>query len=256
MIKNKRLILKIVLILMISCGYISISFAQSIFEGADGPKDPCFQLVEIYGNNLSFSAKAIVNIIEEDSEDSKPLEIFYDVLEGKIRSVFDITQMSPGCSDMFKQSGIDLIWTVFILQNKNIFVIYPRLKSYYEVLYDKDKQEEKEFSISKIKIDKETINKHPCNKYKIVISTSNKKSKEIISWEAIDLKDFPIKIKYESEYNYVLRTKKALITVYFENINFNKPSDSLFEIPKDYKRYNNRSELISSITNGLFPSNP
>lgn len=256
MIKNKWLILRIVLILMISYGYISISFAQSIFEGADGPKDPCFQLVEIYGNNLSFSAKAIVNIIEEDSEDSKPLEIFYDVLEGKIRSVFDITQMSPGCSGMFKQSGIDLIWTFFILQNKNIFVIYPKLKSYYEVVYDKDKQEEIEFSINKITIGKETINKYPCNKYKIIISISNKKPKEVISWEAIDLKDFPVKIKYESEYNYVLQTKKALITVYFENINFNKPPDSLFEIPKDYKRYNNRSELISSITKGLFPATP
>lgn len=164
--------------------------------------------------------------------------------------------MSPGCSGMFKQSGIDLIWTFFILQNKNIFVIYPKLKSYYEVVYDKDKQEEIEFSINKIKIGKETINKYPCNKYKIIISISNKKPKEVISWEAIDLKDFPVKIKYESEYNYVLQTKKALITVYFENINFNKPPDSLFEIPKDYKRYNNRSELISSITKGLFPATP
>lgn len=115
---------------------------------------------------------------------------------------------------------------------KVMWMVMPEQKSFMEMALDLSKQDIQSRLLDPgIKVDKEfiandVVDKHPTKKYHMTITTDGKKEKSGYVWEATDLSNFPV--KYESE-------DKKTSTVW-KNIKTNSVSDSVFDVPSDYKK--------------------
>jgi hypothetical protein len=82
--------------------------------------------------------------------------------------------------------------------------------------------------IDKVFVAKENVSGHPANKFKIVWTDKEGKTRSGFAWEAIDLNDAPIR----QEFLY----KDEHILVQLANIEVKKLDESLFEVPSNYKK--------------------
>jgi hypothetical protein len=98
--------------------------------------------------------------------------------------------------------------------------------------------------VERTEIGNETIDGHPCVKYKVVVTPENGTPSNMLVWQATDLNNYPIQTEVEAGNGTVATTR-------FQNINQNKPAASLFEPPSDYKRYNSPQELMMSAMGGM-----
>jgi hypothetical protein len=98
--------------------------------------------------------------------------------------------------------------------------------------------------VERTEIGKETIDGHPCVKYKVVVTPENGTPANMLVWQATDLNNYPIQTQVEAGNGTVATTR-------FQDINQSKPAASLFEPPSDYKRYSSPQELMMSTMGGM-----
>jgi len=94
-------------------------------------------------------------------------------------------------------------------------------------------------------IGKETVDGHPCVKNKITITSDDGKQHEIITWQANDMKDFPIKME--------MLAGTADITIHYTNIKTSAPDASLFDPPSDFKAYGSMQEMLMANMQRMMP---
>jgi hypothetical protein len=78
---------------------------------------------------------------------------------------------------------------------------------------------------------KETVDGHACVKNKVVVTDEKGEKHESTTWNATDLKDFPIKIETTEQ--------GTPMTMSFKNVKLAKPQASQFEPPAGFKKYDN-----------------
>jgi hypothetical protein len=119
---------------------------------------------------------------------------------------------------------------VFRPDKKVTYVIYPGIQSYQEVILVKGEADafEKGLKLKKAALGKETIDGHPCVKNKAIISDGKTQVFEATTWNATDLKDFPVRIEMKEKVNTVRMT--------FSQVRFVKPEAKQFEVPAGYSR--------------------
>jgi hypothetical protein len=88
---------------------------------------------------------------------------------------------------------------------------------------------EKEPKLEKTLLGKETLDGHPCEKSKVIMTDANGKRSEALVWAATDLKDFPIQIQTTE--------KGETVILRYAKIQTTKPDAKLFEVPAGYTTY-------------------
>ena len=75
--------------------------------------------------------------------------------------------------------------------------VYPRLHSYTEhELRNSDAiKPESDFAVETTELGKEMLDKHPCIRNKLVITSRIGTKHEFTVWNAIDLNEFPVKVQ-------------------------------------------------------------
>ncbi len=203
-------------------------------------------LTRLFGDVKAFTAKADIQVLDEAQKEKVSLPMDFALLDSSVRVEMDLTQMKnkdmpPGAAESLKQMGIAHIVSVIRPEKKAVFVIYPNQKSVLTMPMSAEDAAaaEKAPKIEKTELGKETVDGHACVKNKVVITDDKGKTLEATTWNATDLKDFPVRIQTKDAQNTSI--------VHFKDVQFTKLEASQFDIPAGYTQYSDPQEMMMGI---------
>jgi hypothetical protein len=191
---------------------------------------------KLFGDNSAFSASIEAKTMSpgEGMEVTIPVKVAYDT--GKLRVDVEMSQMKglplpPEMVQKIKESGLDKTSLIMRPDKKTTATIYPGLKAYSESTMDDTETSKSDgaYKLTKTEAGKETIDGHPCVKNKCTITDDKGKKHEFTTWNATDLKEFPVRIDFAESGN--------TVSLGFKGIKLAKPDAAQFEAPADFKKY-------------------
>jgi len=145
--------------------------------------------------------------------------------------------MPAGAAVSLQKMGMAHVISLFRPDRKRAYVIYPDQKMFLRI-ESADLGEDTAKS-TKTAIGQETLDGHACVKNKVVITGEKGQTIEAITWNAADLKDFPLQIQTKES------GKTSLMR--FSQVRFEKLDAAQFEPPKDYTEYTDQMELMQAV---------
>jgi hypothetical protein len=191
--------------------------------------------VKLFGSVGAFTAKVETRVLGQSQDQLVRLPMEFAALEGKVRLEIDLGQaqsndFTPSTLATIKQAGMDRIVSIFRPDKKLTYMIYPGVQSYQELAQSKGDAEaaEKGLKLEKSALGKETFDGHPCVKNKVVVKSGKETVLEAVTWNATDLKDFPLQVE--------MKEKDRTVRMHFTDVRLVKPDAQQFEIPAGYGR--------------------
>ena len=216
--------------------------------GAATPPGWTSAFPKLFGETKSFSSRADMRVLDKAGKESVSMAMGFAMLDGQIRMEIDIaqiksSQMPPDAVAGMKQIGMDRTVAIITPQKKSMTIIYPVLQAYLEMpLPDQTTIPENEIKLEKTKLGTETIDGHPCVKYKVVISDSKGQRNEGIVWSATDLKEFPIQMQMQD------RDSGGSMMTRFRDVKIARPDAKGFEASPGFKKYSDPMQLMQVAT--------
>jgi hypothetical protein len=138
------------------------------------------------------------------------------------------SSMAPAMVMMFQQAGKDRVTSVIRPDNKATYIIYPNARVYSSLPLGAADAEIATQKIEKKALGKETMDGHPCVRNQSTVkSAKGTVLLQATTWNASDLKDFPIQIEMKENGNSTI--------MHFMNVNLANPDPKLFDIPAGFK---------------------
>lgn len=192
-------------------------------------------LLKLFGKNNNFSLKADMRMLVA-SKELMSLKFDMAVLNGKLRVDVDVADakgdiMTPEQIAQMKAMRMDRSSSILRPDKNLLYVVYPGLKAYAEVPLPKETATalSKTPKTEKIPIGKETLDGHPCTKNKVILTDPQGQKEEFFTWEATDLKDFPIQVQLvEGGKQFIFR---------YRDLRFSLPDSKLFEPPQGFTKF-------------------
>ncbi|MDB6122469.1 MAG: hypothetical protein JWQ71_1462 [Pedosphaera sp.] len=226
---------------------LTSSPASAQMTGGSPAKGMDAAMMKLFGSNNSFASKAEIRILDKSGRPTSVIPMNFTLLEGKTRMDIDLTQikssdMPPNAIPMLKQIGMDKMTQIKRPDKAVDLSIYPGLKAYVEAPSSKEEIADaaKNYKMDKSKLGKETIDGHPCEKNKVVLTDDKGQKTEATTWNATDLKDFPVQIQMVADGENLLMK--------FSDIKLSKPSANQFEVPTGMAKYTNQAQLMQIVT--------
>jgi hypothetical protein len=116
------------------------------------------------------------------------------------------------------------------------YSLYPSVQKY--IVHTEVEQQDEKPKVEKTKVGSETIDGHPCDKFKVVITSKSEKPQEGFIWNARDLGGMTIRSQVENN--------DFKITTDLKNIVLKSSPASVFEIPAGYTEAKNFMEIMMS----------
>jgi hypothetical protein len=193
-------------------------------------------MTKLFGDVTAFSSKATVRLLDKNQKETMLMPLAFALLDGKIRADIDLTQIKSKeiqaeAMAMFKQMGMDKMTTIIRPDHKATIVVYPSMKSYAEVPMSKEDaaSADKNYKVAATKIGTETIDGHPCEKQKVVVTDEKGEKHEALVWKATDLKNFPVQMQIQQGDGAVLMNYRDVVTA--------RPDANLFEAPAGFTKH-------------------
>src|SRR5262249_50897301 len=145
-------------------------------------------------------------------------------------------ELTPEILDMLKQQGMANMISIVRPDQKLVYLIYPNQKSSLAMPMPQDQADtlEGKSKVEKTPLGKETVDGHNCVKNKVVVTDAKGQTLEATTWNAADLKDFPIQIRTKEQGNTsILR---------FKEVNLSSPDRKQFDPPSGYTQYKDVQE--------------
>jgi hypothetical protein len=210
-------------------------------------------MTKLFGDNQAFSAMATATIIDTNGDRTMTMPMKYAVLDGKIWSEVDMTQVKSKAlqtmSLALKQVGMDRTTSIVRPDQRKTFVIYPSLRAYTElpVTNNVGGNASSEYKVDSMPLGKETVDGHPCEKKKVAVSRDGEKHEAIV-WNATDMKNFPVKMEM---------TNGGVTTVMtYRDVKFEKPDAKLFEPPAGFDKYDSFEKMVQGAMMKLLATPP
>jgi hypothetical protein len=212
--------------------------------GPGGPTGPRFNAAmnQLFGENKTFSADVELQTSDPSRGNvTMSGKIAFD--SGKTRFEMDITQIKGGAlppqqAAQVKAMGMGEIVAITRPDTRQSYLVYPGLESYAVMpLTDADTPAaENKFKVEITELGKETIAGQPCIKNKVTVTDDRGKKHEATTWNATNLKKFPVKMETQQD--------GQPITMLYKNIKLAAPAASQFEPPASYTKYDNVMSLM------------
>lgn len=221
--------------------------------GAGGPAGMSAAISKLFGDITAFTAKAEVQVLDSSQKEVISMPMDFSLLDKSIRVEMDMTQMKnsqmpPGVANSLKQMGMAHVISVISPSKKSAFVIYPDQKSVLNMPITEESGASKTPKIEKTALGKETLDGHACVKNKVVITDEKGEKVDAVTWNATDLKDFPIQIQTKETENTSF--------VKFKQVQFVAPDPKQFEVPAGFTQYNSQQELMQAIMKQFMQTQP
>jgi hypothetical protein len=185
-----------------------------------------------YGNR-DFSAVMISSTFDKGRNESHRMEISLAKAGNKMRMDMDMNTMAQGAAIPSAMSKM------IVLQRgdqKLNYTLYPNAKKFMKRAEQEPGKRGDAPKVEKVKIGSEVIDKHPSDKYKITITSSDGMVQEGYLWNARDLDNMTIRSEIENN--------EMRITTEFKNIVHATPSATLFDVPADYTETQSIMDLM------------
>ena len=227
------------------CGLAVSASAQPLVGGAGGPK---FSggMAKLFGENSAFTAKLEIQTKGSAPEEAVTVLGNLAYADSKSRLEMDMANikgggMPPEAATHMKSMGMDKMVMISRPDKKLTYLAYPGLKAYAEMAaQDQDAgKPASDFKLELTELGKETVDGHPCVKNKAVVTDSNGKKHEATTWNATDLKKFPVKIEQTEE--------GKPVTLLFKEVKLSKPPATSFDPPADYKKYDSIQTMMQEV---------
>ena len=201
-------------------------------------------MIRLFGDNIAFAATADVHVFNSNRVELLRMPSMFTAGDAKIRVEVDLGKLtskmvSASTLATFKQMGMDRVISIIRPEKKTTYIIYPNAQSYAAMPLSSEDAQIASQKVEKTPLGHETIDGHPCVKNRSVVK--NPKGVvliQAITWNATDLKDFPVRIE---------STENGNTTVmHFGQVSLAKPDVRLFEPPAGFKQYNNPQDLLNA----------
>lgn len=219
----------VILSLVVLAG--SAAVAQAPAAGAPMSINTAF--VKLFGTAGAFTAKAEAQVFDQHQQETVRMPMGFALLDGKVRVEINLAQMQAkdlpaSAVAKLKQAGMDHIISLFRPDKKTTYVLYPGTQSYLSLPLSKGEGEavDNGLTLEKSALGKETIDGHACVKNKVVVRSDQWPVLRAVTWNAADLKDFPVQIE--------LTERQARVRMRFTQVRFTKPDAQQFDPPANY----------------------
>jgi hypothetical protein len=189
--------------------------------------------LKLFGPVTSFTAKVETQVFDPSQKEIVRMPMDFAVLDNQVRLEINLAQarskeFTASTLAGLKQAGMDRVVSVFRPDKKATYIIYPGVQSYLILPLAKGEAEalEQGLTLGKSALGKETIDGHPCVKNKVTVRNDKGPVLEAVTWNAADLKDFPLQIQMNQKDNKVLMR--------FSQVRLVKPDAKQFDLPPDY----------------------
>lgn len=220
------------------------SRAQMPSFGAPTGVDARF--LKLFGSNTTFTAKMDALVLDRSGKDWARLPVDLTAAGDKLRLDLDVEQIKsrdlPGfIAASLKEVGLTRVVNLVLPEKKSTYVIYPGMKSYLNLPLTQAEVEsgEEGYRLEKTVLGKETVEGHPCARTKVVVRFRDRAVLEATTWEATDLRDFPVKIE--------TREKENVIQLTLTAIKFIKPDAAQFSVPAGFVEYKDPQAMMVGI---------
>ena len=196
-------------------------------------------LTKLFGKHTAFSTKGDLKMLIPGQKDAMTLPMDMALADGKLRTEVDMQAMGM---------GMDRVVSIYRPDKKMMFVAIPAFKAYAKVAMTKEEVEnaEKTPKVESTPLGKATLDGHPCEKSKEVITGADGQKQEAIVWRATDLKEFPIQIE--------AKTDEGSFTLRYKKVDFAKPDAKEFEPPAGFKAYDDVQSLMMGVMQQMMQS--
>jgi hypothetical protein len=201
-------------------------------------------MIRLFGDIPGFTAKAEVQLLDNAQKEVLSMPLDFAMLDKKIRVDVDMSKMksddvSPQNLEWFRQRG--MINVVSIIAPDKIYVYYPSRKAMLCTVSSPEAiaAAAKSAKLTQTEQGKETFAGHPCIKKRAMLNDEQGRPIEAITWNATDLKGFPVQIQ--------IRDKESTSFVRFKQVQLTKPEAKLFEPPAGYTQFTNEDQLVEAL---------
>lgn len=208
-----------------------VAFAQVLSGGSPASLNTAF--VKLFGPATAFTAKVDTFVLDPAQHETLRMTMDFAVLEGKARLDINLAQvtskdLSPSILAGEKQRGMDRVTSIFRPDKKLTYTIYPGIQSYVSKALPKEEAEasEKGLKLEKQALGRETLDGHACVKNWVTVKDDKGPVLEATTWNATDLKDFPLQIE--------MKQKENTVRMRFSQVHLAKPDAKQFEVPAHY----------------------
>ncbi len=215
--------------------FLAAAAARAQVPSAGSPAGLNSAFLKLFGTASAFSARVETQVLNSWQTETVRLPMNLSTLDGKARMEINLAEikskdMPPSTVEQWKQAGRDRVVSVFRPDKKLTYVLYPAVQSYETLPLAAGEAEAaaKGFKLEKDPVGKETIDGHACTKNKVVVKGDKGAVLEAVTWNAPDLKDFPVQIEMKEKLN--------TVRMRFSQVRFERPDASLFEVPAKYGR--------------------
>jgi hypothetical protein len=242
----KMIWMKMKLPLLFTALWLGCSATMAQMPGAGSPGGVSTALTKLFDGIPGFSAKAEVQVLDSSKRETTHVPMDFAMLDNKIRVEIDMTQIKSQTvleteATQLRQMGFSQVISIIRPDKKLIYVIYPDQKSVLTMPMPKADAEaaEKTPKIEKTALGNEIIDGHSCVKNKVIVSDDKGQMLEAITWNAADLKNFPVQIQTKENGNTTV--------VRYKQIQIVKPAANQFEAPEGYTQYEDMMDLMRGV---------
>ena len=246
------------------CVSLTFLFAKTSF-GADAPTLPpspaeaaqamdqapflAAALSEVFTDSRAFSATAVLQTAGDKAGQGIPLG--FATLNGNMRWFLNLDQarssrLEPELVGMLRDAKLSQV--LLIMRPKtNAILAVPGLKQWFEFPLPKsealtEKAGEKVGFLQKNEVARETVEGHPCVKYRLSLPKDRGSNEQAFVWQATDMKNFPI--KFQTTVN------GEPMTLTFRQVNQSSPDPRHFEAPAGYTNGGGPEALMQRVLMG------
>jgi len=197
-------------------------------------------IAKAFGKETSFTASAEMRVFDASGTELMSGPVTYAFLDGSTYFAMDMSeiksaQMLPQAAASLKQMGMAEMTTISKAGAKSYLLVYPGMQAYTEMPLPTEVSTGEKSETKTESLGEETLNGHKCKKNKLTI-TEGGKTQELLTWNATDMKDFPVRIIYTDASNKV--------QLDYTDVKLEKPAAKLFEAPAGYTKYGSAKELL------------
>ncbi len=158
----------------------------------------------------------------------------------KMKMEMDMTQMmaASGAKNA-EQSPMSKMTVLNRGDKKTGYTLYPNVQRY--VVHSETAEPGEKPKVDKTKVGSEAIDGHPCDKYKVVITTKDGTTQEGFIWNAKDLGGMTIRSEVEN--------KDFKMTTELKKVVLKSSPASVFEIPQGYTEAKSFAEIMMPAEN-------
>jgi len=199
-------------------------------QGLDGGVNSA--MIKLFGDT-AFTAQAEMRVMNSNHVTWLQMPGAFAGGDTKLRLDVDVkliksSSIPQAMIGMFVQAGKDRVTSVIRPDKRATYIIYPGAKSYSTLPLSAADAEIANQKLEKKPLGKETIDGHACVKNQTTVKSSKGAVLlQATTWNAADMKDFPIQIELKESGNITI--------MHFLNVKLVSPDPRLFDIPAGFK---------------------